>query len=42
VLRTTHRQRMPEPLHRARDLSRRLRSEYERAAGTGMRDGIHG
>ena len=29
VLRTTGRQRMPEPLQRARDLSRRLRSEYE-------------
>ena len=32
VLRTTGRQRMPEPLQRARDLSRRLRSEYERGA----------
>ncbi len=42
VLRTTGRQRMPEPLQRARDLSRRLRSEYESGAGTGMRDGIHG
>ena len=42
VLRTTARQRMPEPLQRARDLSRRLRSEYERGTGTGMRDGIHG
>lgn len=41
VLQTTGRQRMPEPLQRARELSRRLRSEYERA-GTGMRDGIHG
>jgi deoxyribonuclease V len=42
VLHTTGRQRMPEPLVRARDLSRRLRSEYERGTGTGMRDGIHG
>jgi deoxyribonuclease V len=41
VLRTTGRQRMPEPLQRARELSRRLRSEYERS-GVGMRDGIHG
>ena len=41
VLRTTGRQRMPEPLQRARELSRRLRSEYERSGG-GMRDGIHG
>ena len=29
------RQRMPEPLQRARALSRRLRSEYERSAGSG-------
>jgi deoxyribonuclease V len=42
VLRTTGRQRMPEPLQRARELSKRLRTEYERATGTGMRDGIHG
>lgn len=42
VLRTTGRQRMPEPLQRARELSKRLRTEYERGAGTGMRDGIHG
>jgi deoxyribonuclease V len=41
VLRTTGRQRMPEPLQRARDLSRRLRNEYEQGGGTGMRDGIH-
>ena len=42
VLRTTGRQRMPEPLQRARELSRRLRSEYERSGGgSGMRDGIH-
>jgi deoxyribonuclease V len=41
VLSTTGRQRMPEPLQRARELSRRLRSEYERS-GVGMRDGIHG
>jgi deoxyribonuclease V len=41
VLRTTGRQRMPEPLQRARELSRRLRTEYE-GGGTGMRDGIHG
>jgi deoxyribonuclease V len=41
VLRTTGRQRMPEPLQRARDLSRRLRNEYEQSGGTGMRDGIH-
>ena len=42
VLRATGRQRMPEPLQRARALSRRLRSEYERSAGSGMQDGIHG
>lgn len=42
VLRTTGRQRVPEPLRRARELSRKLRSEYEHSASTGMRDGIHG
>lgn len=42
VLRTTGRQRVPEPLQRALELSRKLRSKYERGAGTGMRDGIHG
>ena len=42
VLAHTGRQRMPEPLQRARELSRRLRSEYERTAGGGMQDGIHG
>jgi deoxyribonuclease V len=41
VLRTTGHQRRPEPLQRARDLSRRLRNEYEQSGGTGMRDGIH-
>jgi len=42
VLRTSGRQRVPEPLQRARELSRRLRSEYEHSASTGMQDGIHG
>lgn len=42
VLRTTGRHRMPEPLQRARELSRRQRSEYEGSLGSGMRDGIHG
>ena len=42
VVRTTGRMRVPEPLQRARQLARKLRSEYERSAGTGLQDGIHG
>lgn len=42
VLRVTGRMRVPEPLQRARQLSRKLRSEYERSVGTGLQDGIHG
>jgi deoxyribonuclease V len=42
VLRVTGRMRVPEPLQRARQLSRKLRSQYEQAVGTGMQDGIHG
>ncbi|MGH2702221.1 MAG: endonuclease V [Actinomycetota bacterium] len=42
VVRTTGRMRVPEPLQRARQLSRKLRSEYERSVGTGLQDGIHG
>jgi len=42
VLRVTGRMRVPEPLQRARQLSRKLRSEYEQSVGTGMQDGIHG
>jgi deoxyribonuclease V len=42
VLNTTGRTRVPEPVQRARQLSRRLRSDYERSAGTGFQDGIHG
>ncbi|MDQ4058602.1 MAG: endonuclease V [Actinomycetota bacterium] len=42
VIRTTGRMRVPEPLQRARQLARKLRSEYERSAGTGLQDGIHG
>ncbi len=38
---TTEQLRLPEPVHRARQLSRRLRSEYERTAGAGLYDGIH-
>jgi deoxyribonuclease V len=41
VIRSTGRMRVPEPLQQARQLSRRLRSEYE-STGTGMQDGIHG
>ena len=41
VLRTTGRGRVPEPIQRARQLSRRLRSEHERSAGGGLQDGIH-
>ena len=41
VIRTTGRGRVPEPIQRARQLSRRLRSEHERSAGGGLRDGIH-
>jgi deoxyribonuclease V len=42
VLRVTRRMRVPEPLQKARHLSRKLRSEYERSTGTGLQDGIHG
>jgi deoxyribonuclease V len=41
VLRATGRVRVPEPLQRARDLSRKLRSEYH-TPGPGLQDGIHG
>jgi deoxyribonuclease V len=41
TIRTTEQLRLPEPVHRARQLSRRLRSEYERTAGAGLYDGIH-
>lgn len=43
VLATTGRSRFPEPLQRARQLSRQLRNEYvRRPAGGGLQDGIHG
>jgi deoxyribonuclease V len=42
VLRTTGRARVPEPLQRARELSRKLRSEYNHTPGPGLQDGIHG
>lgn len=42
VVRATGRMRVPEPLQRARQLARKLRSEYERSGGTGLQDGIHG
>lgn len=42
VIRSTGRTRIPAPLQRARQLARRLRSEYESAAGAGLQDGIHG
>ena len=41
AIRTTEQLRLPEPVHRARQLSRRLRSEYERTASAGLYDGIH-
>ncbi|GFG50500.1 hypothetical protein CQY20_23655 [Mycolicibacterium agri] len=41
AVRTTEQLRLPEPVHRARQLSRRMRSEYERTAGAGLYDGIH-
>ena len=41
AIRTTEQLRLPEPVHRARQLSRRLRSEYERTAGAELYDGIH-
>ena len=41
AVRTTEQLRLPEPVHRARQLSRRLRSEYERTASAGLYDGIH-
>ena len=40
VIRSTGRMRVPEPFQQARQLSRRLRSEFE-STGTGMQDGIH-
>ena len=42
VIHTTGRTRVPEPVQRARHLSRKLRSEYlDSTAGTGFHDGIH-
>ena len=41
AMRTTLQLRLPEPVHRARQLSRRLRSEYERNASAELYDGIH-
>lgn len=42
VFHTTGRTRVPEPVQRARHLSRKLRSEYlDSTAGTGFADGIH-
>ena len=41
AVRTTEQLRLPEPVHRARQLSRRLRSEYERTTSAGLYDGIH-
>lgn len=41
AVRTTEQLRLPEPVHRARQLSRRLRSEYERTASAELYDGIH-
>jgi deoxyribonuclease V len=41
AVRTTAQLRLPEPVHRARQLSRRLRSEYERTASAALYDGIH-
>ena len=41
AVRTTEPLRLPEPVNRARQLSRRLRSEYERTASAGLHDGIH-
>ncbi len=42
VTHTTGRTRVPEPVQRARHLSRKLRSEYlDSTAGTGFQDGIH-
>ncbi|HXF56209.1 MAG TPA: endonuclease V [Actinomycetota bacterium] len=42
VMSTTGRWRFPEPLHRARQLSRQLRSEYaQQPLGGGLQDGIH-
>lgn len=41
AVRTTEQLRLPEPVHRARQLSRRLRSEYERTASAELFDGIH-
>jgi deoxyribonuclease V len=42
VVRATGRIRVPEALQRARQHSRKLRSDYEHSAGTGLQDGIHG
>jgi len=41
VLHASGRGRVPAPIHAARRLSRRLRTEHESAAGTGLQDGIH-
>lgn len=41
AIHTTEQLRLPEPVHRARQLSRRLRSEYERTASAELFDGIH-
>jgi deoxyribonuclease V len=41
AIHTTPQLRLPEPVHRARQLSRRLRSEYERTASAALYDGIH-
>jgi len=41
VIRATARSRVPEPIQRARQLSRRLRSEHEHTAKLGLQDGIH-
>jgi deoxyribonuclease V len=41
VVRETGRIRVPDPLQRARQLSRKLRSEYEHTTRTGLQDGIH-
>jgi deoxyribonuclease V len=41
VVKETGRIRVPDPLQRARQLSRKLRSEYEHTTRTGLQDGIH-
>jgi deoxyribonuclease V len=42
VIRSTGHTRLPEPIQRARQVSRRLRSQHARAAGSGLQDNIHG